>query len=324
MRIPSLALAALCFITFSGSCRVKAAQAAAKPDPRFEGIPLEHHAYLDELEKKQPRLMASWFKLRALYEELDYCSTVFGMRERRRARSSIPSLKNKIESEKNRFYRGYYRLLDPIMDKNSTLTARAAELFERGAAQNDPAVTEQSKRLYDQALVLSERIKAIRTLDDVIPRSTRVKSNLTLIGISSGNAVVQEVIEKHPRLLEARLDIKDCQADLERLNELKAELANDTEKQWSSSQEAQVHEASRQLEKATSMLLKEAERAKRPLFKDAETLKQKIASAQEKVNAYKKRRRNARARVQSLNALQDDLDHNLEVVATIDQLASWK
>jgi hypothetical protein len=336
MKFPSFAFVALCFITLSGSCRVKAAEQAAakpaqekiaekpKPDPRFGDVPLHHHDYLKELEKTQPRLMKSWFELRALYDELHYSATVFGTRERKRARSKIPSLKDKVKSGKKTFYRAYDRFRKPIEEKEYKLKDRAMKLSERKGAQDNPTISKQIDKLYDEALVFSRQIESIRALDQVFSHSARLKADLDLLGMNSRDSIAREVAEENPDLIEARLDIKDCEADLARLAELKAELEKDPRKRWGASQESLVRKTNLNLEKAVKSLESEAEKAKKPFLLEAEKLKKKVAATQKKIEEYEKRKRKTTTYSQRLSEYQGDMDSSLEAAAMIDRLATWK
>ncbi|MDP6629788.1 MAG: hypothetical protein QGH42_02370 [Kiritimatiellia bacterium] len=340
MRVSFVPLIALCFITLSGSCRVKAAEQAAakpvpaekkekeaekpKPDPRFKDVPLHHHDYLKELEKQQPRLMASWFKLRALYDELDHSATVFGTRERKRARSKIPSLKKKIASEKKKFYGTYDRFRKPIEDKEVKLKDRAITLSERKGAQENPAIRKQIDELYDEAYVFTKQIEAIRSLDKVFAHSARLPTDLDLIGISSRDSTTREIAEENPKLIEARLDIKDYEADLARLAELKVALEKDPRKRWGASQESLVRQSNLKLEKAAVVLQREAEKAKKPYLSEAEKLKKKVESTEKQIAEYEKRKRNTTTYSKRLSVYQGEMDRNLEAAALIDKLATWK
>ncbi len=334
MRLSSVALAAFCFITLIGSCRLEAAQAAVpgkeqkaqkpKPDPRFHGIPLPHQAYLKTLEKEQSRMMTSWFKARDLYAETHHLASVFGLRVRKRARGKVPGMMAKAKKEENKFRKAYDRFRNPIEEKESKLKDRAMTLSEREGSLNDPLINKRLDELYAEAYLLSEQLNALTSLQKVFQHSAKIPSALEHLGISAHDSTATQVARDNPKLIEARLVIKDCQADLAALTKLKAEIEADPKKRWSSANKAQVKKAQLTLDKAVVTLEREVEKAKKPFLREAEKLKKKVEMTQKKIGDLEKRKRNTVTYFQRLSEYDGDMQRNLKAAALIDKLAIWK
>ncbi|MBT3294913.1 MAG: hypothetical protein HN919_06480 [Verrucomicrobia bacterium] len=337
MKWSCLWIATLCFLTFNGSCALKAAQAAAPPaagkdaaaqkpvsDPRFEGIDVQHHAYIKTLEKTHKALLLSWFKLRDLYAEAHHCATVFGTRERKRARSKLPSLLSKIDSEKIKFERAYERARAPILKKEMALRDRAMKLSEKQGAKEDPLVDKRLEELYSEAYAQGAQLSTLKALDKAFYRGANMPSELTQLGLPAKASVASKVLKKNPRLVEARFTIKDCEADLATLDALKAAMEQDPKKRWGAAQESMVKRTRQTLDKAVANLKKEAERVKLPFLRDAAKFKKKVDMTQKKIDDLEKRKRKTTTYEQRLSEYTAEMDQYLEAAALIDQLTIWK
>ncbi len=333
MKLLTVVLVALSFITLSGSCRLEAAQAApqneeeaAEPeaDPRFEGIPIQHHAYLATVAKKNSRLIESWLKTRALYDEAHHSATVFGLRVRKRARSKVPGLIAKARSSETKFRKAYDKFRSPIVKEEAKLKDRAMTLAEKPGAINDPVINKRADELYDQALVLGENLNALVELLKVFHHSTRMPSDLELLGIHTHDTTAFEVAKNNPKVVEARFVIMDCQADIAALEKLKAEIENDPKKRWSSGNAGQLKKANMTLEKAAAALAREAEKAKAPFLREAAKFEKKMAKTKEKIVDLQKRKRNSVTYFQRLSEQEGDMQRQLMNARLIDTLATWK
>jgi len=327
----------MCSVTLGSSCRIDGAQATAKPaagkeqqakkpkaDPRFKGVAVEHHEYLKKLEKEESRMMSSWFKARAYYQEARYSATVFGLRLRKRARSKVPGLLTKAKSEQAKFEKAYKKLRGPLEKKELELKDRAMKLSEKQTNLDDPLVNKRLDELYDEALVYAEKLNALTDLNGVFHNSSKMPSELELLGISSHDSTATQVARDNPKLVEARFVIKDCQADLAALEKLKAEIEADSKKRWGSANEAQVKKANLTLEKAVAALGREVEKAKKPFLREAEKLKKKVEMTQKKIEDLEKRKRKTTTYYQRLSEYDGDMQRNLKAAALIDKLAIWK
>ena len=337
MRLACIGITTLCFLTFNGSCSLAAAQAVDKPaaakdaaaqkpvaDPRFEGIDAHHHAHIKTLETTDKALMLSWFKLRELYAEAHYCASVFGTRERKRARSKLPSLLSKIESEKIKFEKAYERASAPIEKKQRALNDRAMKLSEKQGAKEDPLVDKRLEELYSAAYALGEQLSTLKALKGAFHRGANMPSELVQLGLKSSDSTAAKVVRENPRLVEARFVIKDCEADLATLAALKAAMEQDPKRRWGSSQESMVRNTRLTLDRAVANLEKEAERAKLPFLRDAAKFKNQVEMTQKKIGELEKRKRKTTIYEQRLSEYTAEMDRNVEAAALIDQLATWK
>ncbi len=326
----------VCLVTLSGSCRLDAAQAAAKanaadqkpakpkPDPRLKGIPIQHHEFLKPLFTKEPRMMDPWLRARALYDEAMHAATVFGIRERKRARSKAPTLFAKAKKEEEAFRRAYERFRTPIEERESDLKDRAMKLSEQEGALNDPLISKRLDELYDEAYIYAEQLNALSDLAGVFYRLNKSPSDMELLGIGSHDSVASKVAEENPNLVEARMVIRDCEADIAALEKQKAEAEKDPAKQWKSSDDAQIARAQAMLERAVETLEREAERAKKPLLREAETIKKRMEAMQDKIEKTEKRGGRTTTLYQRLSTYDGDLQNCLKAAALIDKLATWK
>jgi hypothetical protein len=337
MKLSCMGIAILCFLTFNGSCSLEGAQAVAKPaagkdaavqkpvvDPRFEGIDAHHHAYIKTLEKTHKALMLSWFKLRNLYAEAHYCASVFGTRERKRARSKLPGLLSKIESEKTKFKKAYDRARQPIEKKQRGLQDRAMTLSGKKGAQEDPLVNKRLEELYSAAYALGDQLSTLKALDGAFSRGANMPSELVQLGLKSKDSTASKVLRENPRLVEARFVIKDCEADLATLDALKAALEQDPQKRWGASQESMVRNTRLTLDRAAANLKKEAERVKQPFLRDAAKFTKKVDMTQKKIDDLEKRKRKTTTSEQRLSEYTAEMDRNVEAAALIDRVAAWK
>jgi len=337
MRRSCMWITALCLLTFNGSCSLEGAQAVDRPaagkdaaaqqpvaDPRFESIDAHHHAYIKTLEKTHKALMLSWFKRRDLYAEAHHCATVFGTRERRRARNKLPGLLSKIDSEKIKFEKACERARHPIEKKERALRDRAMTLSEKQGAKEDPLVDKRLEELYSDAYALGEQLRTLKALEGAFHRGANMPSELVQLGLKSKNSTAAKVLKENPRLLETRFVIKDCEADLATLDALKAAMAQDPRKRWGSSQESMVKRTQLTLDKAVANLNKEAERVKLPFLRDAAKFKKKVEMTQKKIDDLAKRKRKTTTYEQRLSDYTAEMDRNVEATALIDQLMVWK
>jgi hypothetical protein len=338
MKLSCTGIAILCFLTFNGSCSLEGAQAVAKPaadkdaaaqkpvaDPRFERIDDHHHAYIKTLEKTNKALMVSWFKLRDLYAEAHHCASVFGTRERKRARSRLPGLLRKIESEKIRFENASERARAPIEKKQRALKDRAVKLSEKRGAKEDPLVDKRLTELYSAAYALGDQLSTLDALDKAFSRGANMPSERVQLGLKSkDSAACKVLLEQNPRLVEARFVVKDSEADLATLDALKAAMEQDPRKRWGASQDAMVKRARQALDRAVAALKKEAERAKLPFLRDAAKFKKKVDMTQKKIDELEKRKRTTTTYEQRLSEYTTELDRNVEAAALIDRVADWK
>ncbi|MBL7076156.1 MAG: hypothetical protein ISS31_01675 [Kiritimatiellae bacterium] len=337
MKRSYICFLAICFITLSGSCRLDAAQPAAKPvpgkeqkaakpkpDPRLRHIPVEHHEYVKTLEKEQARMMSPWFKAQDLYHQAHEYATVFGLRVRRSARKKVPSLIAKAKKEEEKFRKAYDRFRKPLEKKEGELKDRAMKLSEKEGALDDPLVNKRLDELYDEAFVYGQKLNALSALQKVFHHSVKMPDELSLLGISSHDSTASQVARDNPKLVEARFIIKDCEADMALLEKLKAEIAANPTKRWSSSNEAHVKRAKLTLEKAVTVLEREVEKAKTPFLREAEKLKKKVESTQKKIEELEKRKRKTVNYYQRLSEYDGDMQRHLKAAALIDKLAIWK
>jgi hypothetical protein len=337
MKLSCMGIAILCFLTFNGSCSLKGAQAVAKPatgkdaavqkpvaDPRLKGIDADHHAYIKTLEKTHKALMLSWFKLRNLYAEAHYCASVFGTRERKRARSKLPGLLSKIESEKTKFKKAYDRARQPIEKKQRGLQDRAMTLSGKKGAQEDPLVNKRLEELYSAAYALGDQLSTLKALDGAFSRGANMPSELVQLGLKSKDSTASKVLRENPRLVEARFVIKDCEADLATLDALKAAMEQDPKKRWGASQESMVRNTRLTLDRAAANLKKEAERVKLPFLRDAAKFTKRVDMTQKKIDDLEKRKRKTTTSEQRLSEYTAEMDRNVEAAALIDRVAAWK
>jgi hypothetical protein len=338
MKLSCMGIAILCFLTFNGSCSLEGAQAVAKPaagkdaavqkpvaDPRLKGIDAHHHAYIKTLEKTHKALMLSWFKLRNLYAEAHYCASVFGTRERKRARSKLPGLLSKIESEKTKFKKAYDRARQPIEKKQRGLQDRAMTLSGKKGAQEDPLVNKRLEELYSAAYALGDQLSTLKALDGAFKRGANMPSERVQLGLKSKDSTASKVLLKqNPRLVEARFVIKDCEADLATLDALKAAMEQDPRKRWGASQDAMVRNTRLTLDRAVATLKKEAERVKLPFLRDAAKFTKRVDMTQKKIDDLEKRKLKTTTSEQRLSEYTAEMDRNVEAAALIDRVAAWK
>ncbi|NQU39904.1 MAG: hypothetical protein HQ523_08140 [Lentisphaerae bacterium] len=327
----SAALAAtLLFLTLNGSCRVDGGPAAAEAaqkepevDPRLQGVPAAHHALITQLEKDEPRMMDSWFELLELNAELIRCSTVFGLRERKHARDQIPKLESKIATERTKFYRAYDKVRDPIEKEEGKLKDRAMKLAET-AKPDDTLLNKRIDELYAQTYDLSITLNGLKTLESVFAHAPKAPDDLELIGFNAHDSIMRDVAAENPDLIEARLTIMDCEADLAELVELKAVAEKDPKARWGRSDESKIERIQGYMDRAVEALAREVERAKRPFARDAEKSKKKLEDTQDKIADMEKHKRNTTSYYQRLSEYAAELERAEKAVVLLDKLAQWK
>lgn len=313
-----------CINAATASAKVAKAQ-NPKVVPRYKRLPTKYHEYYVTLEKEASRMMRYWLSAMEEYAAAAKLSTVFGRHKRRQARSKLRSTIRDAERNQERFRKAYDRFRDPIEQEERQLKERALKLSQKNNATEDPSINKRITELYDQAYKLGEQLNALNALQEVFYHiSKTILDESDILGITGHDSTVKKVIRENPDLIEARLLIMDCQADIARLEKQKQEAEVDLQTRWSMRDESNLERAHEWLERAVEQLERAVDEAKKPFRRKAEKLKKRIDYTKEKIDDIEERGRNAIRHHRRLSAYDHDRQSALQAAALIDKLAQWK
>lgn len=277
-----------------------------KADIPYPALPEMYRETLLGFEKENKRLFIKWAELHIRLQEVVRMSKAYGTEARREWNRRGVKLQAKAAREEAALQKLYHRLRDPIAAKEEKLLEKAYALGQKedtGDAKKDQRRDDQISRLREESDVYSEQLHALSAMREVVEsKNFRIPDRIQIAGLDGYvrddlNSIETEL----PKIIDAKIAIKDLQADIEALKK------REDGKKLGTSDKRKLATAETKLERVVASLEREVERASRPLTKKVEQLKKKIAVKEKSIAAYQKRKRDTERLEEKLYELKEEL-----------------
>jgi len=283
---------------------------------RFEDIRERHVPFLLELEPKHHELCEAWEEVRGMQDRAAALKQVFGLKKRRSALKKLGILESKISREKQQFKKLYDKARGPLCRQEADLKKRAARL-ESKSAPEDEKNREELSQVYDKARPVTEKLFALEALKLTIDDFS-LPDDLDLLGIPESQGKLRGAAAACPDIVEARLVIKDCQADIKEIS------GAESGKQQSPVARRIVATARARLDQAVAALEKAAVVHKLPVQKEIGKLQTKIDSIKKRIESREKRGQSTDLYTRQLSELDKQTTDLQAKIDSIDDLSKWE
>lgn len=296
-----------------------------KTAERYKGLSKEALDVMPEVDQRNNHLVDMYAKLRDAYEHLHELKKTFGVDARRDAERQIKSMERKLPRAYEDFKEELAEALEPYLGRREELKERLFKMesnmdvsdmkkFQKQQEQTRK-VREETAKLEQAISALNEMLKVLSGLEEDLPDTA------TLLGTRGSSEASKVESEDYEDVVEAYYQVRDYEADIERL---KTKKKNDGEN-WAARDDAMIERLTRRLQDAKAEFLEEVAALEEPMLDKKQDVLEDIEKTENRLGrASDRRKEKYEEELSELTEKLEKMEKNLAIFERLRNLVAPK
>ncbi|MEA2012724.1 MAG: hypothetical protein U9O87_06535 [Verrucomicrobiota bacterium] len=285
----------------------------------FKGIDKKHIPILAKLQKKEPRLIANWIKVRSLQINLYKVSSTWGTKKRKAIARHRAKLAKEFEKTSKRVDDNLLDLRTEYAKKNQKLKPQNHKINnkiydENVAETKKEKLRKQLEILTKQQNWFDARIDVLDELRTILKEESEFYSEHLALGLLKQDHNFLQ--NNFPKILETRRTLQDYDADIERMVKFKTEKKNN----WTRKHDAILEKRKSGRELILNNIKKEILNAKKSFERTLHKLERQIKRLNKKIEKKRERGSNVERYEENLEKYNTEKEIIETAFITLDKL----
>jgi tetratricopeptide (TPR) repeat protein len=262
-----------------------------KTAERYKGLSKEALDVMTEVDQRNSNLVDMFAKLRDAYELLHELKKTFGVDARRNAERQIKSMEKKLPRAHEDFKEELTEAMEPYLQRREELKERLFKMesnmdvsdMKKFLKQQEQTrkVREETAKMEQAISALNEMLKVLSSLEKDLPDTAE------LLGTRGSSEARRVKSEEYEDVVEAYYEVRDYEADIERL---KTKKKNDGEN-WTPRDDAMIERLTKLLQDAMTEFLKEVDSLEKPMLDEKQDVLEDIEKIENRLGRAGDRRK---------------------------------
>ncbi len=296
-----------------------------KTAERYKGLSKEALDVMPEVDLRNNHLVDMYAKLRDAYEHLHELKKTFGVDARRNAERQIKSMEKKLPRAHEDFKEELTEAMEPYLQRREELKERLFKMesnmdvsdMKKFLKQQEQTrkVREETAKMEQAISALNEMLKVLSSLEKDLPDTAE------LLGTRGSSEARRVKSEEYEDVVEAYYEVRDYEADIERL---KTKKKNDGEN-WTPRDDAMIERLTKRLQDAKAEFLEEIATLEEPMLDKKQDVLEDIEKNEKRLaRASDRRKEKYEEELSELTEKLEKMEKNLAIFERLRNLVAPK